>query len=138
MKSGRLASAVAALAAAALLLASPRAAAQGKFDLAVATDNKEAISQHDTFPQSTARIYVVYKVTLPKAGRVKSAWMAEKVEGEKENSKFSENGSNLQPGTFMGVFSNGRPGSAWPAGTYRVDLYVDDKLEKSVRFRVVK
>jgi hypothetical protein len=136
MRSGRLASAVGALAAV-LLLASPRAAAQGKFDLAVATDNKEAISQHDTFPPSTARIYVVYKVTLPKAGRVKSAWVAEKVDGEKENSKFSENGSNLQPGTFMGVFS-WKPGNAWPAGTYRVDLYVDDKLEKSVRFRVVK
>ena len=125
-------------AAVAFLAAAPRAAAEGKFDLAVATESRENISQHDVFAPSTAKIYVVYKVTLPKASRVKASWITEKVDGYAENQKFSDSISNVQAGTFMGAFANGRPGAAWPLGAYRVDLYVDDKLEKSVRFKVSK
>src|SRR2546421_6645133 len=88
-----------ALAAALFLLAAPHASAQGKFELVVATDSKENISQHDTFAPSTPRIYVIYKVALTKAARVRAAWVAEKVEGEKENSKFNESGSNIEAGT---------------------------------------
>jgi len=119
------------------LAAAPRAAAE-KFEMAVATDSKEVVSAHDSFGQSTARIYVIYKIAVAKATRVKAAWVTEKVEGYQDNNKFGESGSNLEAGSYMSSFSYSRPGAAWPAGAYRVDLYVDDKLEKSVRFRVTK
>jgi len=123
---------------AALLLLAGAAWADSKFELAVATDNKDVISQHDSFAPSTARIYVVYKVTLPKASRVRAAWITEKVEGYQENQKFNESNSSVEAGTFMGAFSNGRPGNAWPAGAYRVDLYVNDGLDRSIHFKVTK
>jgi hypothetical protein len=122
---------------AAFAVAAPRASAE-KFELAVATDSKEVVSQHDSFSPSTARIYVVYKIALSKASRVKAAWVTEKVEGYQDNNKFGESGSNLDAGTYMSSFSYARPGAAWPAGAYRVDLYVDDKVERSVRFKVAK
>lgn len=125
------------LLAALAIAVAPRAAAE-KFDFAVATDTKDVVSQHDTFAQSTARIYIVYKVALPKSSRVKAAWITEKVEGYQENNKFGESGSNMDAGTYMSSFSYARPGAAWPAGSYRVDLYVDDKVEKSVRFKVTR
>jgi hypothetical protein len=120
------------------LAAAGRARAESKFELAVATDSRDSITQHDAFPPSTAKIYVIYKVTLPKAGRVRAAWVTEKVDGYGENQKFGDSGSNMEAGSYMSAFSYGRPGAAWPLGVYRVDLYVDDKMEKSVHFKVTK
>jgi hypothetical protein len=134
MRSREVLAAFAALA----LVAAGRARAESKFELAVATDSKDAITQHDVFPPSTAKIYVIYKVTLAKASRVHAAWITEKVDGYNENQKFGDSGSNMEPGSYMSAFSYLRPGGAWPVGTYRVDLYVDDKVEKSVHFKVAK
>lgn len=134
MRSRRFLAALAALA----LAAAGRARAESKFELAVATDNRETITQHDLFAPSTAKIYVIYKVTLPKAGRVRAAWITEKVDGYAENQKFGDSGSNMEAGSYMSAFAYARPGAAWPVGTYRVDLYVDDKMERSVHFKVAK
>jgi hypothetical protein len=117
-------------------LAPPLAASDGKFDMAVATDSREAISHHETFSPATAKIYVIYTVTLPKAGKLKAVWMAEKVTGVAENSKFTESQTAAAAGTFMGAFSYTKPGTAWPTGAYRIDLFIDGDLEKSVRFQV--
>jgi CHAT domain-containing protein len=41
-----------------------------------------------------------------------------------------------QPGTAAGKFSLSRPNSGWPPGKYRIELYLDDSLARTVPFRI--
>ena len=122
-----------------LALAAPRFAyADSKIEMAVATDSKETTSGREVFGPDTPKVYIVYTVTTSKASRVKGVWWAEKVQGVPDNSKMTESASNVQAGTFMMAFSYPKPPTGWPSGTYKVELFVDDKLEKTVKFKVAK
>jgi hypothetical protein len=122
----------------AALLFVPRVLADAKIDMVVATDSKESISPHEVFTPNTAKIYVVFTVTASKPARVKAIWTAEKVQGVPDNSKMTESSTNVQAGTFMSAFSYPKPATGWPPGTYRVDFEIDDKHEKTVKFKVAK
>ena len=123
----------------AIVLLAPRfASAESKIEMAVATDSRESTSQREVFAPDTPKVYVVYTVTTSKPSKVKGVWWAEKVQGVPDNSKMTESASNVQTGTFMMAFSYPKPPSGWPSGTYKVDLWVDDKLEKTVKFKVAK
>lgn len=64
---------------------------------------------------------------------VKAVWIAEQVEGTDAGTVIEE--TELETGSGMINFqlSNSQP---WPSGKYKVDLYLDDKLSKTVEFSV--
>lgn len=89
-----------------------------------------------TFPPDTPRIYVVFTLAdLPTGATLKSVWYAEKVEGLAPNTKLDEGTLRLNPGDREGAFWFTRT-TPWPVGEYRVELYINDALKHTARFKV--
>jgi outer membrane usher protein FimD/PapC len=64
-------------------------------------------------------------------------WVAEDVGGAAPaNSKVDEKTLTLEGDTEDGVFSLSKPTNGWPAGTYRLDIYLNDKLSKTEEFTI--
>jgi hypothetical protein len=64
---------------------------------------------------------------------VKAVWTAVQVEGTEPNLKLDE--SELKSGSSTLHFKLSNDNS-WPAGKYKVDLYLNDKLDRTVEFQV--
>ena len=123
------------------LLAAPVLAQQAgpRIDTAISSDSKETMAEKTSFSQTTPKIFVFYMMAdAVKGTRVKAAWIADKVDGYDPNNKFDESNATSPGGTYWGAFSYPRPGAAWPLGQYRVDLSVDGKVVKSVKFKIEK
>lgn len=106
---------------------------------AFATDSKERQTEKTVFDLETPKIYIIYMlVDAHKGDKVKINWIVEKAEGYKDNTVFDTAESSSQAGAFYGAFGYSKPKGGWPPGAYRADLYVEDKLEKSVKFRIGK
>ena len=66
---------------------------------------------------------------------VKAVWIAVNAEGEDPNLTIEE--TSYTTGDAQLYFSlTNQEGLLWPNGQYRVDLYINDKLEKSLEFQV--
>lgn len=64
---------------------------------------------------------------------VKAVWTAVEVEGTDPNTKIDETELTTGSGTVNFQLSNS---NAWPAGKYKVDLFLNDELKKTVEFKV--
>ncbi len=89
-----------------------------------------------TFASSDPTVYCVWKAeTGTKGEKVRVAWFSE---AGKEK-KITENTQTL-PGTGS-VSGSGhieKPAGGFPAGNYRVEVYDDGKLAKSLKFTITK
>ncbi|MFJ1269253.1 DUF4189 domain-containing protein [Legionella lytica] len=106
----------------------------------------------EVFTKDTQVLYVFWKSTQLKEGqKIKSVWMAENTnQAAPSNYKIDEVELTLQPGTatnliallpgnqWSGKFKITKPNKGWPAGKYRMDIYVDDNLVKSIKFNVAQ
>ncbi len=109
------------------------------YELASTSDSRNAANDRNIFPSSTAKIYVNYYVeNLPKGARLRAVWWVDRAEGIAENSRITATESTPGAGSFFGAFSYSKPTGGWPVGTYHVDLFIEDRLERAVSFRVVK
>lgn len=109
------------------------------FEMAYTTDNRDTRDEKDVFGPATAKVYVVYMAAdIPAGTKLRFVWLIEKAEGFQENSAMSESSKVPGAGSFMGMVSYPKPAKGWPAGTYRVDLFIGDRLDRTVRFRVTK
>lgn len=104
----------------------------------------------DVFPTDQAKIYLAWKSSDLKSGqKIKSVWIAVDTKGVvPANYKIDEATYELNkdfkskmlaslPGGFWGgKFALSKPTAGWPVGQYRVDLYVDDTLVKSLKYSV--
>lgn len=103
---------------------------------AVVTDDRESKTEKTVFPPDTPTIYVLVNIAdVPAGTTMKSVWIAESAQGFQPNEKMDEAsltvGGNLTSGVFN--FTRNEP---WPNGSYRVELYLADKLAHTARFRV--
>lgn len=64
---------------------------------------------------------------------VKAVWTAVDVEGEEPNTLIDETTLETGSGTVNFQLSNT---NAWPVGKYKVDLYLNDEMKKTVEFQV--
>lgn len=69
----------------------------------------------------------------PDDTKVKAVWTAVAVEGADPNTPLDE--TELETGSGM-VHFNLTNSSAWPAGQYKVDLYLNDELDQTIEFTV--
>jgi hypothetical protein len=69
----------------------------------------------------------------PDGTLVKSVWTAVDVEGADPNTPLDETEIESGSGTVHFNLSNS---SAWPAGTYKVDLFLNDELDQTLEFTV--
>jgi hypothetical protein len=122
-----------------LLLPSAPARGQEKAGIhtAYATETQDLQQPKDVFGTETPKVYISYILgDVPHTAVLKAVWIAEKLAGVQENSKIAE---SKKAATYNnGQFSYSKPTKGWPTGTYRVELYIDDKLEKTVKFKVAK
>ncbi len=118
------------------LLGSPAA----NFQAAFTAENREAQTEKTVFSPTVPKIYVIYMLAdAEKGDKIKIVWIAEKVEGVDPNSKMGERELPIQQaGSFMGATSYPKPASGWPLGTYRVELSIDGKIDKTLTFKVAK
>ena len=103
---------------------------------AVATDDKNNVTERTLFPASTGTIYISTTLSdLPAGAKVSASWVAIKTDQLEKNTKFHETTKQMGPGSFR-YFFNFKPAKSWPIGTYRVDISVNGTVERSVQFQV--
>lgn len=76
---------------------------------------------------------IVELKNAPEDTTVKAVWTAVNVEGVEPNTYLTETVLTSGDGTLTFELSNQNP---WPAGQYKVDLYLNDKLDRSLTFEV--
>ena len=103
----------------------------------------DAVDEKDTFSKDTEMIYLVCKTDALKKGQsLKAKWIADDTKNvapphyqieEKEMTMGKDLGSSDE---WKVNFSLSKPTAGWPLGQYHVDLYVDNKLVKAVKFTI--
>lgn len=67
--------------------------------------------------------------------KVKSVWTAVEVEGEEPNTEIQQ--TEVEAGSGTAWFSLENNNGMWPVGKYKVDIFMNDKKEKTLEFTVV-
>lgn len=90
------------------------------------------------FSTDAPKIEAFWKGTALKAGdKIRAVWMAEDVGySALSESKITEASATAYKPDDDGAFALARPKEGWPAGKYRVDIYVGDKVAESLRFTI--
>ena len=76
---------------------------------------------------------IVTLANAPDDTTVKAVWTAVQVEGVDPNTYIKENALTTGSGTLTFQLSNSNP---WPAGRYKVDIYLNDELDRTLEFQV--
>ena len=69
----------------------------------------------------------------PDGTKVKAVWTAVEAEGAEANTLFDDAELTSGSATLTFDLNNSNP---WPVGAYKVDVYLNDKLDRSLPFRV--
>ena len=116
----------------------PPATAVGKVeDVYLARDNGEGKAGDivEEFTTGDARIHCVVMLTGFEPTPVKMLLVAVKVPGVKPESKVVTASYITKQGQDR-VFFSGSADGKWVPGNYRIDIFVDDKKERSVSFEI--
>ena len=89
----------------------------------------------NTFSPGDIPIHCIVVLTASEPTAVKMHLVAVKVGGVKPESRVVTSSFNTTRGHDR-VFFTGRPHGTWAAGSYRIDIFVEGKLEKSIGFDV--
>jgi hypothetical protein len=91
-----------------------------------------------TFSAGSPKIYTFWKGNTLKAGdKVRAVWIAEGIGYTAlKDSKITEASVTAYKPDDDGVFTLARPKGGWPAGKYRLELYVGDKLAETLEFTI--
>lgn len=99
----------------------------------MARDN-EGTQATVTFAPSDTTVYCnVDLANAPDDTKVKAVWTAVQVTGADPNTKIDETELTSGSGTLHFKLTNN---GNWPAGKYKVDLYLNDKLDRTIEFQV--
>lgn len=114
--------------------------------LALATDVKVALKvstgpegePSTTFSTDTAKIFALFDTEGIGAGdKVRGVLVAEDVgDAAPANTKVLEKTLTLDEDANNGQFNFSKPTKGWPAGKYRVEIYVNDELATKTRFSI--
>jgi hypothetical protein len=109
-----------------------------KLTVEVSTD--PAGGSKTEFKSDAENIYVRWRGNgLPKDARVRVAWIAEDVGDLVEPNFVVDETESVAPTADASArFTLGRPPDGWAEGKYRVEFYVNDELEETVRVTIVR
>jgi hypothetical protein len=102
-------------------------------NLRLASD-KDGNSPTTKFGQQDTIFLLGDLANAPSDTKLKATWIAVDVQGADPNSVIDEADLTSGDGTFTFTLQNNQ--SLWPPGKYRVDLYLDDKLNQSLDYQV--
>lgn len=89
----------------------------------------------ETFSPGDIPIHCIVKLTGSEPAAVKMNLVAVKVNGVRPESSVVTASYTTRQGQNQ-VYFTGRPDGKWTAGTYRIDIFVAGKKERSVEFAV--
>lgn len=105
--------------------------------LAKGYENGEAVDATTTFAPSDLTLHLVVKVgNAPDDTTLRAEWSIVEVEGY-EASAIDATDLTLSSGEDTADFTLAN-NDVWPAGKYKVDLYLNDKLDRTLEFEVVE
>lgn len=106
-------------------------------DVYVARDDGEGKAGEVTsvFTPNDIPIHCIVELVKADPAQVRMNFVAVKVNGVKPDSRVVSASFTTQQGQDR-VFFTGKPHGKWIAGSYRIDVFVNDKLEKSLDFEV--
>src|ERR1700730_2886741 len=92
------------------------------------------------FKSNVENIYVRWRGHgLPEGARVRVAWIAEDVGDLVEPNFIVDETESVAPAPDASArFTLGRPPDGWAEGKYRVEFYVNDELEETIKVTIVK
>jgi hypothetical protein len=92
------------------------------------------------FKSNVENIYVRWRGRgLPEGARVRVAWVAEDVGDLVEPNFIIDETESVAPAPDASArFTLGRPPDGWAEGKYRVEFYVNDELEETIRVTIIK
>ncbi len=91
-----------------------------------------------SFTADTPKLFAMFKTTGIKNGdKLRGVLIAEDVgDVAPVNTKVLEKTLTLEEDTDDGDFAFSKPTKGWPVGKYRVEIYVNDHLAKTVKFTI--
>lgn len=106
-------------------------------DLYLARDDGEGKAGEVTniFSPGDIPIHCIVMLKEASPATVKMNFVAVKVNGVKPESRVVSASYSTVQGQNQ-VYFTGRPHGKWTAGSYRIDIFVNEKLEKSLAFNV--
>jgi hypothetical protein len=108
---------------------------QATMALSVDSDGKP-VNPTNKFYTDTPAIYCSVIVSnAPEQTEVTSVWVYVRGEADLENYEIDSYGLTVEGTTYVYFYMN-RPTNGWPAGEYKLVLYLDGKEETSVPFTV--
>ena len=91
------------------------------------------------FKQDTPIVYVQWHGRgLREHAAIRALFIAENVADVSANSQVDEMETSATAANSGGTFTLSRPEEGWAIGDYRVELYLDDALAETVKFKIVK
>lgn len=92
------------------------------------------------FKSNVENIYVRWRGRgLPEGARVRVAWVAEDVGDLVEPNFIVDETESVAPTPDASArFTLGRPPDGWAEGKYRIEFYVNDELEETIKVTIVK
>jgi hypothetical protein len=91
-----------------------------------------------SFESDVPKIYALWSGDAIKVGdKVRGVWIADDVgDAAPKNTKIDEATVTAAETNQEGNFSISKPDKGWPAGKYRLELYVGDKLAQTLKFSI--
>ncbi len=98
------------------------------------TTDKEGTQETTVFAPDQTFYCIVNLANAPEATKLKAVWTAVEVEGKQPNLLIDQIETTAgNQNVFAFSLSNDQ---LWPAGKYKVDLYLNDKLDRTLEFEV--
>ena len=97
------------------------------------TTDKAGTQETAVFAADQVFYCIVQLANAPDDTKVKADWTAVSVEGAAPNTKIDAVEKTVGDSTITFDLTNNKP---WPKGSYKVDLYLNDKLDRTLEFQV--
>ena len=95
--------------------------------------DKEGTQETTVFSPDQVIYCLVQLANAPDDTKVKADWIAVEAEGATPNYKIANAEKTSGDATLTFDLSNNQP---WPKGKYKVDLYLNDKLDRTLEFQI--
>ena len=117
-----------------LLLASLACSAStANFSSAKLTADSTGAGETTVFSPDQTIYCIVQLANAPSDTKVKAVWTAVNAEGASPNTQLDSTEMTSADSTLTFKLSNSTP---WPAGSYKVELYLNDKLTNTLEYTV--
>jgi hypothetical protein len=99
--------------------------------------DQDGVNPTSSFSSSDVFYAVADLDNAPSGTAVVAKWIAVNIEGEEPGSVFQEQTLDISEESFSGtIYFQLSNDSGWPAGTYKVELYLNGTLSQSIEFGV--